>query len=64
MYSTDDIIGVNTENITFFRFQRSSNPVFRYDYKLGNYLTKDDLTTSPHLFTTISEITGGIRKSS
>lgn len=42
---------------------RSSNPIFRYDYKVGNYLTKDDATTMSFLFTTINEITGGIRKS-
>jgi UV DNA damage repair endonuclease len=53
-----------SENSSFFRFQRALNPIFRYDYKLGNYFTKEDLTISPHLFTTISEVTGGIRKSS
>jgi len=42
---------------------RAINPVFRYDYKVGNYLTKDDATTMAFLFTTINEITGGIRKS-
>jgi hypothetical protein len=44
------------------RFQRTLNPIFRYDYKLGNYFTKTDVLQAPYLFTTISEITGGIRK--
>jgi hypothetical protein len=60
----DQVLYENTETASNFRFQRSLNPIFRYDYKLGNYFTKEDLTISPHLFTTISEITGGIRKSS
>ena len=51
------------ESLSNARFQRAANPIFRYDYKLGNYFTKDDSTKSPYLFTTISEITGGIRKS-
>jgi hypothetical protein len=46
------------------RSLRSMNPIFRYDYKVGNYLTKDDAATMSFLFTTLNEITGGIRKSS
>jgi hypothetical protein len=53
-----------TESSLFSRHQRALNPVFRYDYKLGNYFTKSDSLLSPYLFTTINEITGGIRKSS
>jgi len=47
-----------------FRYQKFTNPIFRYDYKAGNYITKQDKEAFPYLFTTISEITGGIRKSS
>jgi len=54
----------NQEISSNFRFQKFSNPVFRYDYKAGNYLTKDDIKAYPTLFTTIREITGGIRKAS
>ena len=61
---TDSLLWGNTEDASSFRFQRTLNPIFRYDYKLGNYFTKEDLNISPHLFTTISEVTGGIRKSS
>jgi len=47
-----------------FRYQKFTNPIFRYDYKAGNYITKQDKAAFPYLFTTLSEITGGIRKSS
>jgi hypothetical protein len=47
-----------------FRYARAANPIFRYDYKLGNYFTKDDLLTKPFLYTTVTELTGGIRKAS
>jgi hypothetical protein len=46
------------------RYLRTTNPIFRYDYKLGNYFTKEDMQTKPFLFTTINELTGGIRKAS
>jgi heme/copper-type cytochrome/quinol oxidase subunit 1 len=60
----DKLMFSNQEISSNFRFQKFSNPVFRYDYKAGNYLTKDDIKAYPTLFTTISEITGGIRKAS
>ena len=53
-----------TESTLNMRYQRSLNPIFRYDYKLGNYFTKEDSVITPYLFTTINELTGGIRKSS
>jgi len=52
------------ESTLDMRYQRNLNPIFRYDYKLGNYFTKEDSIVTPYLFTTISELTGGIRKSS
>jgi heme/copper-type cytochrome/quinol oxidase subunit 1 len=60
---TKELIALS-ENNTYFRFQRALNPVFRYDYKLGNYFTKEDTNIAPFLFTTINDVTGGIRKSS
>ena len=54
----------NIETSLNFRYQKFTNPIFRYDYKAGNYITKQDKEAFPYLFTTISEITGGIRKSS
>jgi len=53
-----------TESNLNIRYQRNLNPIFRYDYKLGNYFTKEDSIITPYLFTTINELTGGIRKSS
>jgi len=47
-----------------FRYQKFSNPIFVYDYKSGNYLTTEDVKAYPSLFTSISEVTKGIRKSS
>lgn len=59
----DKIMYANEEISSNFRQQRFQNPVFRYNYKVGNYFPKVDKVTYPHLFTTISELTGGIRKS-
>lgn len=47
-----------------YRFQKSSNPVFRYDFKVGNYLPDSVKTLNQHLFTTMNDVTGGIRKPS
>jgi len=47
-----------------FRAIRAANPIFRYDYKVGNYFPKDDTTNMAFLFSTITEVTGGIRKAS
>lgn len=52
------------ENTSQFRFTRSSNQVFRYDFKVGNYLPDDLKRLNPQLFTTIKDVTMGIRKSS
>jgi len=54
----------NVETSLNYRYQRFSNPIFRYDYKAGNYITKQDKEAFPYLFTTMSEITGGVRRSS
>jgi hypothetical protein len=40
------------------------NPVFKYDFKVGNYLPDEAKQMSPHLFNTIKDVTTGIRKSS
>lgn len=46
------------------RFARFMNPVFKYDFKVGNYMTDDMKKMNPHLFTSIKDVTTGIRKSS
>ena len=44
------------------RFQKAANPVFKYDFKVGNYLPDSVKTLNQHLFTTFNDVTGGIRK--
>jgi len=46
-----------------YRYQRFTNPVFLYHYKLGNYLPQTTTMMFPHLFTSMAEVTSGIRKS-
>ena len=46
------------------RFMRLTNPVFQYDFKVGNYMPDDIKKMNPHLFNTIKDITTGLRKSS
>ena len=60
---TEKVLTSGEEVSSNFRYQKFSNPVFRYDYKAGNYFPKDDFTLHRHMFVSISEITGGIRKS-
>ena len=52
------------ENSNDQRFMRFMNPVFKYDFKVGNYLPDDAKKLNPHLFMTIKDLTTGIRKSS
>jgi hypothetical protein len=60
---SDKVLTSGEEVSSNFRYQKFSNPVFRYDYKAGNYFPKSDFFLHKHMFVTISEITGGIRKS-
>ena len=46
------------------RFMRFTNPIFQYDFKVGNYMPDDIKKMNPHLFNTIKDITTGLRKSS
>lgn len=41
-----------------------SNQVFKYDFKVGNYMPDDVKKTNPHLYNTIKDITMGIKKAS
>ena len=52
------------ESIDDQRFMRLTNPVFQYDFKVGNYMPDDVKKMNPHLFNTIKDITTGLRKSS
>ena len=52
------------ESSLYMRTLRTDSPVLRYDYKLGNYLTKELTSMFPHLLVSRTQVTGGIRKSS
>jgi hypothetical protein len=52
------------ENNSDYRNQRLQNPIFRYDFKLGNYMPEENKKRSPFLFTTMHDLTTGIRKPS
>lgn len=53
-----------TEDGQDSRFMRNMNPIFKYDFKVGNYMTDEMKKMNPHLFMTIKDITTGLRKSS
>lgn len=50
------------ENTQDYRSVRSQNPVFKPDFKSGNFFTRDDFARKPFLLTTISDITKGMRR--
>ena len=54
----------NTESAGNSRFKRAENPVFRYDYKAGDYFPKLNKEVYPYLFSTILSLTSGLRMSS
>ena len=61
---TDKVTTSNEEISSNVRYQKFSNPVFRYDFKTGNYFPTTEIEFYPGLMTTASEITGGLRMSS
>jgi hypothetical protein len=50
------------ENSSDYRSQRNQNPVFKPDFKSGNFFTRDDFARKPLLLTTISDLTKGMRR--
>ena len=46
------------------RFMRFMNPVFKYDFKVGNYMPDEAKKMNPHLLMSIKDVTTGVRKSS
>lgn len=52
------------ESSSSWRFQRTTNSVFKYDFKVGNYIPDDTKKLNPHLLMTIKDVTMGIRKPS
>lgn len=57
----NNTLGETIEDSKALRF---NNPIFKYDYKLGNYLSKETINNFPHLMLSQTQVTGGIRKSS
>lgn len=53
----------NEESSNSFRHLRFYNPVFKYDYKSGDYFSKIQELLYGYLFTTISDITSSVRTS-
>jgi len=55
-------ISSSQEQTSEYRFQRLQNPVLRYDFKLGNYMPDENKQKTPFLYTTIHDLTTGVRK--
>lgn len=60
----DQVLYSLQESTTDGRFLRLMNPVFKYDFKVGNYMSDDTKKMNLHLFRTIQDLTTGVRKSS
>jgi hypothetical protein len=55
---------VHNKEFSFInRHQRTITPVFKYDYKSGDYFPKLSKELYSHLFTTLNDVTGGLRPS-
>ena len=50
------------EQISDYRNLRLQNPIFKYDFKLGNYMSEETKRKVPHLYTTVHDVTTGLRK--
>ena len=44
-----------------YRFQKTQNPIFKYDFKVGNYMTEAVVKLNRHFFTTVNDTTTGLR---
>lgn len=45
-----------------YRNLRLQNPIFKYDFKLGNYMPDDNKRKFSHLLTSIHDLTTGVKK--
>lgn len=59
---TENRLLSSEESSNVYRNQRHQNPIFKPDFKSGNFFTRDDLLRRPALLTTISDMTKGARK--
>lgn len=66
-FSTTDSLILNKysdeEVSTDYRYLKFTNPVFKYDYKSGDYFPKLYKEVYTSLFTTLNDLTGGLRTS-
>jgi hypothetical protein len=44
-----------------YRFQKTQHPIFKYDFKVGNYMTEAVVKLNRHFFTTVNDTTTGLR---
>jgi hypothetical protein len=58
----NDFLYQGQEKTSDYRNQRTQSPIFRYDFKLGNYMPEEFKRKSPHLFLSIHDLTTGLRK--
>lgn len=49
---------------TDYRFQKTQNPIFRYDFRVGHYMTDVTKVLNRHMFTTFNDVTTGLRRAS
>lgn len=47
---------------TDYRFQKTQNPIFRYDFRVGHYMTDNTKILNQHMFTTFNDVTTGLRR--
>jgi len=52
----------STEISSNYRLQRHQLPIFKADFKAGNFFPKNDLIRRPALFMTSADLTKGTRK--
>jgi hypothetical protein len=50
------------ELATDYRFQKTQNPIFRYDFRVGHYMTDVTKVLNRHMFTTFNDVTTGLRR--
>lgn len=60
----DNLLFSNEETALNFRYQKFQNPLFKADYKAGNYFNANMLKHHPHMINTLIEITKGVRRPS
>jgi len=61
LFLTSDIMQETTQNQ---RFTLPHNAIFKYDFRVGNYMPDGIKKMNLHMFSTLKDITAGIRTSS